>query len=111
MSRGACSRCASAVPRSRVRLRAGPAATSATPECEAAEVPGERGAEVVAYVVDVEQLMVDEALDDVERTPADKQHADVCAPRWRQLASLPHVEKTGLAEALPFSLPDDQRTA
>jgi hypothetical protein len=61
------------------------------PEREEADVPGERGAEVVAYVVDAEQLMVDEALDEVERTPSGEQHAEVRAPRWRQLASLPRA--------------------
>jgi hypothetical protein len=53
--------------RSRSPARAG--SPSAPPERAEAEAPGERGAEVVAYVVDAEQLMVDEALDGAERTP------------------------------------------
>ena len=53
-------------------------------ERQEAQVPGERAAEVVAHVVHTEQLVVDEALDDVEATPAGEQPADVETPARRQ---------------------------
>jgi hypothetical protein len=39
-------------------------------EEEEADVPGQRTPEVVAYMVNAEQLMVDEPFDDVENPPA-----------------------------------------
>ena len=44
----------------------------------------------VAHVIDAEELMVDEALDEVEAAPAGKQHADVQAPRRRSPNSRKH---------------------
>jgi hypothetical protein len=40
-------------------------------------------------MVDAEDLVVDQALDDVERAPAREQRADVRAPGRRQLTALP----------------------
>src|SRR5215217_574788 len=62
------------------------------PECKKREVPAERRAEVVAHVVDAEQLVIDDALDDVEDTPTGEQHAEMNAPRRRQLAALPGTD-------------------
>ena len=70
------------------RARAAPPAISRT-EGEEREVPAERCAEVVAHVVDAEQLVIDQALHDVEHAPAGEQHPDVRAPRRRQLSPLP----------------------
>ena len=52
-------------------------------EGEEGEVPAERGAEIVADVMEAEELVVDEALDDVEDAPAGEQQADVHPPGRR----------------------------
>ena len=58
-------------------------------EDKKADVPADRGAEIVPHVVDTEQLVVDQAFDDVEDSPAGEHHPDVGAPWWRQLSPLP----------------------
>ena len=65
----------------------GPAGDQQEPEGEEREVPAERCAEVIAHVVDAEQLVIDQALHDVEHAPAGEQHPDVRAPRRRQLSA------------------------
>ncbi len=59
---------------------------------EEREVPSQRCAEVVAHVVDAEDVVVDRTLDDVERAPAREQHPQVPAPRRRELAPLPEPD-------------------
>lgn len=44
-------------------------------ESEEAQIPSERGADVIPDVVRLQEVMVHDALDDVESTPSDKQRA------------------------------------
>ena len=61
-------------------------------EREEPEVPWEWRRDVVTDVVHAEQVMIDETLDQVERTPADEEETDVRAP-WRGHPSLlPHAD-------------------
>jgi hypothetical protein len=58
-------------------------------EAEKGEVPTERTAQVVAHVMDAEELVVDQTLDEIEGAPPRQQHSEVNAPRRGQLPSLP----------------------
>jgi hypothetical protein len=53
------------------------------------DIPPNRSAEVIADVVDAEELVIDYALSDVEHAPSGEQHPEVPTPRWGQLAPLP----------------------
>ena len=61
------------------------------PEHEEANVPRHRSSEVVANVVDAEDLVVDNPFHEVEDTPANEQQAKVAPPRRREAATLPSV--------------------
>jgi hypothetical protein len=61
-------------------------------ERQEGEIPDERGAKVVAYMVNVEQVMVDEALHQIEGAPSGEDDAEVRTPRRRELASLPRAD-------------------
>src|SRR5215210_7876468 len=62
-------------------------------ERKKAEIPAERTAEVVTNVMNPKQLVVDQALHQVEDAPAGEQKADVHAP-WRgELSSLPRAHE------------------
>ena len=50
---------------------------------------GERTAEVVAHVMDAEQLVVDQALNEVEGAPRGEQQAEVRTPTRGELTALP----------------------
>jgi hypothetical protein len=58
-------------------------------EHKEADVPRHRAAEVVAYVVHAQQLVVDETLDQVEETPSGQHQAEVEAPARREAALAP----------------------
>ena len=51
---------------------------------EERQVPGQRRAEVVPHVVDAEEMVVDDALDEVEGPPPREHQTEVEAPVGRQ---------------------------
>ena len=53
------------------------------PQDEEADVPADRGAEVVPDVVDLQEVVVDQPLHDVEDAPTGQHQPDVEAPRRR----------------------------
>ena len=57
-----------------------PTTMSSAPKARNPRSPAERCAEVVADVVDGEDLVVDEAFDDVEGSPAGEQHPEMRPP-------------------------------
>ena len=62
-------------------------------EAEKPEIPRQRRGDVVADVVDPQHVVVDDALDDVERAPAGEEETDVDAPRWCEAALLPRPDR------------------
>lgn len=58
-------------------------------ENEEPDVPADRRSEVVAHMMDSEDVMVDYPFDQVEEAPADHQPSEMQSPRRGQLATLP----------------------
>jgi hypothetical protein len=64
-------------------------------EGQETEVPPDRATEVVADVVDAQELVVHQSLHEVERAPAGKQETDVEAPWRRESAGPPGRHRHG----------------
>ena len=58
-------------------------------EHEEADVPADRPSKIVADVVEAEDVVIDDAFNEVKRSPPDQEAADVSAPRWREFTPLP----------------------
>jgi hypothetical protein len=58
------------------------------------EVPSERAAEVIAHVVNPEQLVVDQPLDQVAQAPARQEQPQVRAPGRREPPVAPSVQSS-----------------
>ncbi len=59
------------------------------PEGEEPEIPGQWATEVVTHVVDPQQLVVEEALDDVKESPPKQKEPDDRTPRGRGASAAP----------------------
>jgi hypothetical protein len=64
-------------------------------EREEAEIPRERIRDVIANVVHRQDVVVDDAFDQVEDAPADEHQSDVREPRRREIATLPGAHGQG----------------
>jgi hypothetical protein len=53
------------------------------------DVPADRRAEIVADVVDTQDLVIDDPFSEIEGAPADQEAAEVSAPRRREFTPLP----------------------
>jgi hypothetical protein len=76
----------------RARQR-GPKDDQQATQPEEGEVPAQGSAQVVAHMMDAEDLMVDQTLDKVEYPPAEQHQSDVHPPGRRQLTPLPSPDR------------------